>query len=292
MPPRPPRARRGFTLIELLVSLAIAAVLMGLMLGAVQRVRLAALRAEVANWHNERQLGGAAPRRLPIRALFIGNSYTYANDLPSMIAALAASAGNKPALEYDTHLVGGATLQQHWEEGVALQKIREGGWDFVILQEQSQTPAFFPQKFFQYARLFDKEIKAQGGFTMFFLTWAHRQPPPTQAQITKSYTFIAKELGADVAPAGIAWQKALQANPSLALYQSDGSHPSPLGSYLAACAFYAAMFDKSPEGLTGQITSGGALVVNLSPAEAQPLQAIAWQSLREVNRQIRPDWQR
>jgi hypothetical protein len=78
---------------------------------------------------------------------------------------------------------------------------------------------------------------------------------------------IADELEATVSPVGIAWREVRQQYPDINLYKDDGSHPNRRGTYLAACVFYAVVFQQSPEGL--RYTGG------LSPEETAVLQRIA-----------------
>src|SRR4051812_45886499 len=72
--------------------------------------------------------------------LFIGNSYTYVNNLPQIVADVASSMGD--SLIYDSYAIGGYTLEQHFADSNCTNKIKAGGWDYVILQEQSQLPAW------------------------------------------------------------------------------------------------------------------------------------------------------
>jgi hypothetical protein len=71
-----------------------------------------------------------------------------------------------------------------------------------------------------------------------------------QSQVNEGYRAIAEELDAPVAPVGSAWRSAATWHPELNLWQGDDSHPDKDGTYLAACVFYAVIFDESPEGLT------------------------------------------
>ena len=65
----------------------------------------------------------------PVRILFIGNSLTYANDLPAMVCALARSAGRPATCEGVAKPDYG--LEEHWNEKEARQAIARG-WDVVF----------------------------------------------------------------------------------------------------------------------------------------------------------------
>ena len=68
----------------------------------------------------------------PVRILFIGNSLTYANDLPAQVCAMAASAGRRAVCESVANPDFG--LEEHWHEGTARRVIARG-WDVVVLQQ-------------------------------------------------------------------------------------------------------------------------------------------------------------
>ena len=145
---------------------------------------------------------------------------------------------------------------------------------------------------FQYARILHSEIEKQGAETVFYLTWARQHIPEMQegsdpvespeyakmmfeisgdtkaadfnvwsqqqhvglqGGLNDSYRSLADSLGAKLAPVGIAWKKALAADPPFVLHRSDKSHPTPTGTYLAACVFYATLLEKSPVGLPGKV---------------------------------------
>jgi len=231
-----------------------------------------------------RATGVRAPRK--IRVLFIGNSYTYFNNLPELVSELSSSDPKSPQLETQMIVRGGATLRQHWEEGKALGRIKGSHWDFVVLQDQSMLPITDPEMTKQYARLFDSAIKKAGARTVFFLTWAHQDKPETQAELNETYQSIARELRALIAPVGIAWSRALKENPRLLLYMMDKSHPNAAGSYIAACVFYSTLVGRAPEGLTCRLSGNpvsisGAVapdrveLVNLDADECRMLQRVS-----------------
>src|SRR5437868_11228809 len=96
--------------------------------------------------------------------LFVGNSFTARNDLPGLIANLAARKGN--VLRHELISAGGASLRTHWNAGKAQKSIESGSYDYVVLQEQSTLPIKNPHRMHENVRLFDEAIRAVGAKTL------------------------------------------------------------------------------------------------------------------------------
>ena len=77
-----------------------------------------------------------------VDVLFIGNSYTYANNMPQMVSEIASSFGD--TLNFESSTPGGATFNFHSTNINTLNKISQKPWDYVVLQAQSQEPSFSP----------------------------------------------------------------------------------------------------------------------------------------------------
>ena len=236
-----------------------------------------------------------APVPRTLKVLFIGNSYTYFNDLPQTLAKLAASATPPLTIETGRFLIGGATLQRHWREGKALELVRQGEWDYVVLQDQSmlggvdneEPHVASPAALLEFARLFNAEIRKSRARTVFYLTWAREGHPELQARLTDAYRTAAREMSALLAPVGLAVMSARILNPAMPFYRADHSHPSPAGTYLAACVFYAVLTGRNPVGLPSAEVGDGIRnetplpSVLLSAEDAAFLQKVAWRTVQE-----------
>ena len=85
---------------------------------------------------------GARPasERPHYRVLFIGNSLIYVNNLPAVLAALAAAQPEPVVIATATYVQGGGSIAERWADGAAASALRRGGWDAVILQERGALP--------------------------------------------------------------------------------------------------------------------------------------------------------
>ncbi|GAB5557689.1 MAG: hypothetical protein SchgKO_19020 [Schleiferiaceae bacterium] len=198
------------------------------------------------------------------KVLFIGNSYTGYNNLPNLTALVANGAGD--TLIHDAHTPGGNTIQMHANNPAAIAKIYSNDWDHVVLQCQSQEPSFplsqVQTQTFPYAASLCDTIRANNACTrpIFYMTWGRENGdasncaawPPVctyegmDSLLYQRYMQMGDDNEAYVSPVGAVWNFVRTNYPSWDLYTSDGSHPSQLGSYLAALSFYTIIFEKSP----------------------------------------------
>lgn len=205
----------------------------------------------------------------PMRILFVGNSFTGRNDLPGLIRELAAALPQPVTVETSQILVNGASLRQHWNKGEAKAQIEAGGWDYVVLQEQSTLPIKNAVRYHENVRLFAELLKEREIPGLLYLTWARTSAPESQALLNDATEAIGQETGLAVVPVGRVWEAFLAAHPEVPLHDADGSHPAPMGSYLAACVFV--------DRLTGQ-KPGAALpksLSKLSPEQAAVVREFA-----------------
>jgi hypothetical protein len=180
-----------------------------------------------------------------MRILFIGNSFTARNNLPGLIAALAAERGI--TIDHKLISAGGASLRQHLNAGKALQELATGNYDTVVLQEQSTLPLKNPTRMHENIRDFHTAITEAGAQTALYMTWSRKNQP--QAPFTTAYATIAAELGVSLVPAGLIWEQFQAAHPTPSLHDTDDSHPALAGSYLTACVFLIALLQEDPTGI-------------------------------------------
>ncbi len=203
-----------------------------------------------------------------LRVCFLGNSYTAVNNLPSLVQQCAASAGKVVVASSNTP--GGYTFAQHVSNASSMALIQQGDWDYVVLQEQSQTPSFpigqVETQCFPYAAQLNDSIEkySRCGETVFYQTWGRQNGdasncpnwPPVctyegmDSLLRLRYQMMADDNNAVVSAVGACWRYIRTNYPNNNLYSADGSHPSLFGSYVGALCFYATLFQESPDAVT------------------------------------------
>jgi len=192
----------------------------------------------------------------PKEVLFIGNSYTYFWNLPQTVQAMAEAKGIEMTTRQSTS--GGVHWGHHWRGERKLntrQLLQENNFEAVILQNHSKSTINRLDSMLHFGQLLNREIKTKSGQVFLYLTWAREWDPYMQKEITDGYYQLAKRINASIVPVGPAWDRARQLRPGFPLYDADGSHPSPLGTYLSACVFYGVLTGQSPVGLPNRLIS-------------------------------------
>ncbi len=182
-----------------------------------------------------------------LRVLFIGNSLTYANDLPGMLGWMLAqtdvAVGRIESVAFPNF-----GLEDHWGLSTTRGRITEGDFDVVVLQQGPSATEGRPS-LLEYSQLFADEIVAAAGRPALYMVW------PSEARffdfdgVSDSYETAAEQVDGLLFPAGEAWRAAWAQDPDLELYGPDGFHPSELGTYLAALVMFEQLAETDPRTL-------------------------------------------
>ncbi|TVR49170.1 MAG: hypothetical protein EA425_12850 [Puniceicoccaceae bacterium] len=172
------------------------------------------------------------PAQRPL--LWIGNSYTGCFRLPLLVKGLSLQFG--PWAVAPAYCIrGGESLTGHEAAGHARELIEQGGWHAIILQDWSKgtfDDSLGP--FLPGVRALAKRVRATGAALYLYQTWERANDPGRMDAIEAAYAEAARETGATVLPCGRAWAELRRERPDAVLHIEDDSHPTLLGSTLAA----------------------------------------------------------
>jgi hypothetical protein len=210
----------------------------------------------------------------PRNVLFVGDSFTYTQGgIYTHFEKLAAAATPPAFVKTDKSVAGGAFLKVLWEMREPVKAIDTGTFDVVVLQDD--IPETNVDYFRQYARMFVDEVRKNKGRPVLFMAWQYQRLGwISMQQIARAHRDLAKELGVDVAPVGLAWQLASKERPDLDMYAGDREHPSIFGMYLATCVVYATVYGKTPTGISYA-------PMGITTEQAAFLQKVAWQTVQD-----------
>ena len=199
--------------------------------------------------------------------LFIGNSFTFYNNMPYIFKDIAESKGKK--VHVDTAVTGGKDLKFHSERPRTYQMIQSRKWDYVILQGHSNEfaqPDFKVDSLtFPFAKKMVDSVRKYNSCAriLFYMTWGYKNGnkkwkaiasyDSMQMRIERQYLLFADKLHTGVSPVGMVWKEVRESNPEINLYQEDRFHPIVTGSYLSACTHFTTIFGESPYQNTAKV---------------------------------------
>lgn len=198
----------------------------------------------------------------PLKILFIGNSFTHMNAMPKQFDKLAKSLDQKVLVEMEAK--SNHTLKMHCARPELFKTINSKKWDYVIIQPFSRELIFdkdsINEATIPYFQQIMDSIRANNACTNILLyeTWGYKNGYAERndtdsfdemaMKIENGARYIADTFDLAIVPVGMVWREIVNKHPEINLFDADEHHPSPIGSYLVASTFYAAIYKRSFEG--------------------------------------------
>jgi hypothetical protein len=245
-------------------------------------------------------------KKIDFSALQPWEEYEAADVAPKRARANAAKRGSSQ-WKGDRSVVLKSALRNH-RAWLAQRNDFPPSWDYVVLQSWQDMNPDPESGYVKYASKFIEFAKQQNTQPILYITAPYSQNmAPVTGPVEKDRALMEVRLAADLAkktsalvvPVPLAIYRLQKAGTSLALrYKNDG-HPNQYCAYLTACLFYAAVFNKSPEGLAltevvetkvvdpdnpGCDPDGNPLKRTFTESERQLLQRTAWETMEAFRR--------
>jgi len=199
--------------------------------------------------------------------LFIGNSYTM--QTRQTLQQMLKAEGIQWQMTFITR--GGFTLGRHLQSPQNIELMKSKKWDAIVLQEQSQTPAYgnLRKGYFASLAKIQKMFKKDKTPIYLFTSWGRRDGDKQNIKVAPTYDKMqdmldeafaqgAKKYKMKTLPINQIWRGVMEADSEFgkSLYRNDGSHPSAKGAYLVAFSLISILENKKPEtfNFTGQLS--------------------------------------
>jgi len=187
--------------------------------------------------------------------LFIGNSFTFYWNLPLVVEAMANERNYNFDITQST--ASGSSLKDHWFENDELKSktlIATGRYDRVVLQDYSLNPLQNLVESRMYFTDFIEWVKANNGAPYIYATWMYKGISNNNYDVVDpiqdALQPVADKTGAVMVPIDQAFRTIQKRHPNIPIFMSDNKHPSPVGTYLAACVYFRIFTGESPLGLS------------------------------------------
>jgi hypothetical protein len=217
------------------------------------------------------------------KILFIGNSFTGANDLQGIVHQFYDA--DKLPVVTAAYAPGGITVgdlemgpMAHMNNPEVYKLIRSNEWDFLVLQDNqgrfALDSAIFPST--TKSKVVEGHIKIRDSFhhyhpcakMVWFSGWGFKDEDTSMIRkITVNYEVLNDSAKDVIAPIGYAWKKSIIARPELDLWSPDGAHPDMKGSFLTGAVIYGTLTQKN--------VVANPLMMGMAPTDATHLKTMA-----------------
>lgn len=201
------------------------------------------------------------------KILFLGNSFTYTYNIPTLFEGLANSAGISVYVDVNAQAgmaVADEQIVGHVNDAVSQSKIASQNWDYIVVQDNMgdyvNSVGVISSNCGNANVTLYNQIKANNPCTriIYFAGWGPvggvYNGDNTTACIDRIHgnmIFLNNNIGNEiVTPIGKSWNASFTQLPSVNLFYSDNVHPSLEGSYLAAATIFTTIFKQDPTNLS------------------------------------------